>query len=108
MWIVRLALRRPYTIAVMCLLIFIMGVLSMSRMAVDIFPAINIPVVAVVWSYNGLSAQEMERRVVLVSERCTPPRSTASSASKARASPASACSRCISSRTPTSARPSPR
>jgi multidrug efflux pump subunit AcrB len=69
MWIVRLALRRPYTIAVMCLLIFIMGMLSLSRMAVDIFPAIDIPVVAVVWSYNGLSAQEMERRVVLLSER---------------------------------------
>ena len=69
MWIVRLALRRPYTIAVMCLLIFIMGMLSISRMAVDIFPSIDIPVVAVVWSYNGLSAQEMERRVVLVSER---------------------------------------
>jgi multidrug efflux pump subunit AcrB len=69
MWIVRLALRRPYTIAVMCLLIFIMGMLSLSRMAVDIFPSIDIPVVAVVWSYNGLSAQEMERRVVLLSER---------------------------------------
>ena len=48
MWIVRLALRRPYTIAVMCLLIFIMGMLSLSRMAVDIFPSIDIPVVAVV------------------------------------------------------------
>ena len=69
MWIVRLALRRPYTIAVMCLLILIMGILSLSWMAVDIFPAIDIPVVAVVWQYNGLSAQEMERRVVLVSER---------------------------------------
>ena len=57
MWIVRLALRRPYTIAVMCLLIFIMGMLSVSRMAVDIFPSIDIPVVAVVWSYNGLSAR---------------------------------------------------
>jgi multidrug efflux pump subunit AcrB len=69
MWIVRMALRRPYTIAVMCLLIVIMGLLSLSRMAVDIFPAIDIPVVAVVWQYNGLSAEDMERRVVLVSER---------------------------------------
>jgi multidrug efflux pump subunit AcrB len=69
MWIVRLALRRPYTVAVMCLLILVMGILSLTRMVVDIFPAIDIPVVAVVWSYPGLSAQDMERRVVLISER---------------------------------------
>ena len=56
MWIVRLALRRPYTVAVMCLLILVMGVLSLTRMVVDIFPAIDIPVVAVVWNYPGLSA----------------------------------------------------
>src|SRR5579862_7873828 len=69
MWIVRLALRRPYTVAVMCFLILIMGILSMTRMVVDIFPAIDIPVVAVVWNYPGLNAQDMERRVVLISER---------------------------------------
>jgi multidrug efflux pump subunit AcrB len=69
MWIVRLALRRPYTVAVMCGLILVMGVLSLTRMIVDIFPAIDIPVVAVVWNYPGLSAQDMERRVVLISER---------------------------------------
>ena len=69
MWIVRLALRRPYTVAVMCALILVMGLLSVTRMPVDIFPAIDIPVVAVVWNYPGLSAQEMERRVVLISER---------------------------------------
>ncbi|HEV3030933.1 MAG TPA: efflux RND transporter permease subunit, partial [Polyangia bacterium] len=69
MWIVRLALRRPYTVAVMCILILVMGILSMTRMVVDIFPAIDIPVVAVVWNYPGLSAQDMERRVVLISER---------------------------------------
>src|SRR5580692_9852283 len=69
MWLVRLALRRPYTIAVACLLIMILGVLSLTRMTVDIFPVIDIPVVAVVWSYPGLSAQDMERRVVLISER---------------------------------------
>src|SRR5580698_1064842 len=69
MWIVRLALRRPYTVAVMCGLILVMGVLSLTRMVVDIFPAIDIPVVAVVWNYPGLSAQDMERRVVLISER---------------------------------------
>ncbi len=69
MWIVRLALRRPYTVAVMCILILVMGVLSLTRMIVDIFPAIDIPVVAVVWNYPGLPAQDMERRVVLISER---------------------------------------
>ena len=69
MWIVRLALRRPYTVAVMCGLILVMGILSLTRMVVDIFPAIDIPVVAVVWNYPGLSAQDMERRVVLISER---------------------------------------
>src|SRR5664279_232449 len=69
MWIVRLALRRPYTVAVMCVLILVTGILSLTRMVVDIFPAIDIPVVAVVWNYPGLSAQDMERRVVLISER---------------------------------------
>src|ERR1700740_550328 len=69
MLLVRLALRRPYTIAVSCLLIMILGVLSLTRMTVDIFPVINIPVVIVVWNYPGLSAQDMERRVVLISER---------------------------------------
>jgi multidrug efflux pump subunit AcrB len=69
MWIVRLALRRPYTIAVMCLLVLLMGGLSIQRMRVDIFPSIDIPVVAVVWSYQGMTSEEMERRVVGISER---------------------------------------
>jgi multidrug efflux pump subunit AcrB len=69
MWIVRLALRRPYTIAVFCFFILLMGVLSLKSMLVDIFPVIDIPVVSVVWNYNGLSALDMERRVVLISER---------------------------------------
>src|SRR4051794_39006410 len=69
MWIVELALRRPYTIAVMSILILVMGILSLTRMVVDIFPAIDIPVVAVVWAYPGLPAEDMERRVVLISER---------------------------------------
>jgi multidrug efflux pump subunit AcrB len=69
MWIVELALRRPYTVAVMSILILVMGLLSVARMAIDIFPAIDIPVVAVVWSYPGLPAEDMERRVVLISER---------------------------------------
>ena len=69
MWIVRLALRRPYTIAVLCSLIAIFGVLCASRMKTDILPAIDIPVVIVVWNYPGLSAEDMERRVVFISER---------------------------------------
>lgn len=69
MWIVRLALRRPYTVAVMTLLILVMGVLSVTRMQADIFPTIDIPVVVVIWNYPGLSSQDMERRVVLISER---------------------------------------
>lgn len=69
MWIVKLALKRPYTIAVMAVLIFLMGVLSLKSMLVDIFPVIDIPVVGVVWNYPGLSAVDMERRVVLLSER---------------------------------------
>jgi multidrug efflux pump subunit AcrB len=69
MWIVRLALRRPYTVAVMCLLVMLMGLLSIQRMAVDIFPAIDIPVVTVVWNYGGLAPEEMESRVVFLSER---------------------------------------
>jgi multidrug efflux pump subunit AcrB len=67
--LVRVALRRPYTMAIAALLIMLMGVLSVSRMIVDIFPTIDIPVVFVAWSYNGLSAEDMERRVVLVAER---------------------------------------
>jgi CzcA family heavy metal efflux pump len=69
MWIVRLALRRPYTFTVMALLIVILGVLSALRMAKDIFPSIDIPVVSVVWSYAGLTPEEMEKRIVFLSER---------------------------------------
>jgi multidrug efflux pump subunit AcrB len=54
MWIVRLALRRPYTFVVMAMLIVIMGVLSIVRMPADIFPDIDIPVISVVWNYGGL------------------------------------------------------
>ena len=69
MWIVRLALRRPLSVAVMALLMLVLGVLSFALMNVDIFPAIDLPVVLVVWNYPGLSATDMERRVVLLSER---------------------------------------
>jgi multidrug efflux pump subunit AcrB len=69
MWIVKVALRAPYTFTVTGLLVLIGGILSGLQMAKDIFPAINIPVVGVIWMYNGLPAQEMERRITTVSER---------------------------------------
>lgn len=69
MWIVRLALRRPYTFLVLAILLFIIGPLTILRTPVDIFPNINIPVVSVVWSYNGLSAQEMSNRITSIYER---------------------------------------
>ena len=69
MWIVRLALRNPYSVAVFAALILIMGLLAIGTMLVDIFPVIDLPVVGVVWNYPGLSPEEMERRVVLLSER---------------------------------------
>ena len=64
-----MALRRPYTIGVIAFFILIMGVLSIKSMMVDIFPVIDIPVVNVVWNYPGLTADEIEKRVVLLSER---------------------------------------
>src|SRR5689334_7928338 len=69
MGLVRLALRRPYTVAILSLLILLLGALVITRMVVDFFPKINIPVVFVGWNYPGLSAEEMERRVVIISER---------------------------------------
>lgn len=69
MWIVRLALRRPYTFVVLALLIAVLGILSIVTMPIDIFPRINIPVVTVIWSYSGLSPIEMQNRIVTVSER---------------------------------------
>src|SRR5438477_8126144 len=69
MWIVRLALRRPYTFIVMAMLIPIGGVLTIARTPFDIFPAINIPVISVIWQYTGLSPNEVEGRMVTISER---------------------------------------
>ena len=68
MWIVRLALEKKYTIAVMALLIVLLGGLSIRQMPTDIFPRINIPVVTVLWGYNGLSANEMDRMITSFSE----------------------------------------
>src|SRR5258705_1179354 len=69
MWIVRLALRRPYTFIVMSMLILILGVLSIFRTPVDIFPVVDIPVIAIIWNFNGLEPKEMEGRIVSNSER---------------------------------------
>ena len=69
MWIVRLALRAPYTFVVMAVLMLVLGVSAIITMPTDIFPNINIPVVTVVWTYTGLSPDEMEKRVVTVCER---------------------------------------
>jgi multidrug efflux pump subunit AcrB len=67
--LVRSALRRPYTAAIAAMLIVMMGALAATRMIVDIFPVIDIPVVMVVWNYPGLTTEDMERRVVFISER---------------------------------------
>ncbi len=69
MWIVRLALRRPYTFIVMAILIAIVGGLSIVTTPTDIFPYINIPMVGVIWSYSGMSPDDMAKRVLIVSER---------------------------------------
>jgi multidrug efflux pump subunit AcrB len=69
MWIVRLALRRPYTFIVMAILIAIMGGLAIITTPTDIFPYINIPMVGVIWSYSGMSPDDMAKRVLIVSER---------------------------------------
>src|SRR6201997_4268266 len=69
MWIVRLALRRPYTFVVMSILILAMGVVSILRTPTDVFPNINIPVVSIIWNYNGLVPKEMSSRIISITER---------------------------------------
>jgi CzcA family heavy metal efflux pump len=69
MWIVRLALRRPYTFVVMSALIVILGIAATIVMPTDIFPNIDIPVVSIIWSYTGISPDEMEKRITTISER---------------------------------------
>src|ERR1700687_638410 len=69
MWIVRLALRRPYTFVVMSILIAVLGVMSALTTPTDVFPYINIPVAGVIWSYTGMSPDDMAKRVMLISER---------------------------------------
>src|SRR5882757_3237457 len=69
MWIVALALRRPYTFVVVALLLLILGPIVIYRTPTDIFPNINIPVVSILWNYSGLNAQEMSNRIVTLTER---------------------------------------
>jgi multidrug efflux pump subunit AcrB len=69
MWIVRLALRRPYTFVVAALVLLLLTPFVLLRTPTDIFPSIDIPVVSAVWIYNGLSAQEIEQRIVFNHER---------------------------------------
>src|SRR3984957_547452 len=69
MWIVKLALNRPYTFIVMALLILIISPIVILRTPTDIFPSIDIPVVAVAWTFTGLSPEELEGRLTTVYER---------------------------------------
>src|SRR5246127_720140 len=68
MWIVRLALRRPYTFIVAALLLLLLTPFVLLRTPTDIFPSINIPVVSIIWSYTGLSAKEVEQRLIYTQE----------------------------------------
>jgi multidrug efflux pump subunit AcrB len=69
MWLVVMALRRPYTFVVMALLIFLLGGYTIVNTSKDVFPVINIPVVSIIWSYAGMSPSDMEKRIVTVNER---------------------------------------
>lgn len=69
MSVVEAALKRPYTVAAMLILITLMGIGAALRMPIDIFPEIDIPVVAVVWTYNGMSAQDIQNRILTLHQR---------------------------------------
>lgn len=69
MWLVRVALRLPYTFAILAVMIVLSGILMIFRTPVDIFPNIDIPVVSVIWTYNGQNPEEMAQRIVTYSER---------------------------------------
>src|SRR5260370_25457279 len=73
MWIVELALRRMYTFVVAAVLIAVLGAVSIYRLSTDVFPNIDIPVVSVVWSYTGMSADDVESRIVFLNERVLTP-----------------------------------
>ncbi|HEX7894006.1 MAG TPA: efflux RND transporter permease subunit, partial [Terriglobales bacterium] len=69
MWIVSLALRRPYTFIVLALVLLILSPIVILRTPTDIFPDIDIPVISIVWKYEGLSPQEMSNRITTITER---------------------------------------
>ena len=69
MWLVRMALRRPYTFVVMAMLIVALGALTIAQMPTDIFPDIDIPVISVIWNFPGLTPEDMEKRIVNNYER---------------------------------------
>jgi multidrug efflux pump subunit AcrB len=69
MWIVRLALKEPYTIIVLAILIFLFGTLAIVHTPTDIFPDINIPVVSIIWNYNSMEPQDLADRIVTITER---------------------------------------
>jgi multidrug efflux pump subunit AcrB len=69
MWIVKLALNQPHTFIVMAVCIFLFGIVSLSQMAIDIFPTIDEPVVSCVWTYTGMPPSEIERYITSVTER---------------------------------------
>src|ERR1700691_6666900 len=69
MSVVEIALKRPYTVVAVLILISLMGIGAALRMPVDIFPEINIPVVSVVWTYNGMSAQDIQNRILSLHQR---------------------------------------
>src|SRR5579883_1656447 len=69
MWIVRVALKRPYTFVVLAILLLILGPIVILRTPTDIFPDINIPVVSIIWNYSGMNAQDMSDRIVTLTER---------------------------------------
>jgi len=69
MWLVRVALRRPYTFVCAAILVFIGGLVAIASTPVDIFPAIPLPVATVIWQYQGMSPEEMEQRVVTILEQ---------------------------------------
>ncbi len=84
MWLVRMALKRPYTFVVMAMLIVIVGVLTIVRMPTDIFPDIDIPVISVIWNYAGLLARgDGEAHRQQLRARRSPRPSTTSSTSRA-------------------------
>ena len=84
MWIVKIALQRPYTFIVLAILILLMGVFAILRTATDIFPSINIPVIAAIWNYTGLQPEEMATRIILFCS--TAARKTSRSSATRRAS----------------------